>query len=170
MSSFAPRKNALWLQSDRRVYFAGLTPNPTRVWMRQAALKLTDPAGGFLVGKKYLQMDRDAKFTAEFRGIIERAGIECKRLPPRSPNLNAHIERFMRSLKSECLTKMIFFGEAALRNATNEYLAHYHAERNHQGLDNAILLPNEEVGRSAGAIECNERLGGMLRYYRRRAA
>jgi putative transposase len=154
----------------RRVHLAGITPNPTGAWMQQVAMNLTDNFDGFLNGKKYLQMDRDTKFTAEFRATIEQAGIECKLLPARSPNLNAHIERFMRSIKSEALSRIIFFGEGALRNATTEFLSHYHGERNHQGLENVIPFPGEEVGWTSGEIECEERLGGMLRYYRRRAA
>ena len=91
-------------------------------------------------------------------------------LPPKSPNLNAHLERFMRSIKSECLEKMIFFRENMLRNAVREYLSHYHHERNHQGLDNTIIDPKDEVGKISGKIECRERLGGILRYYYRDAA
>ena len=91
-------------------------------------------------------------------------------LPAKSPNLNAQLERFFGSLKSECLDRMIFFGEQSLRNAVQEYLAHYHGERNHQGLDNKIIEPGEEVGRDQGDLECRERLGGLLRYYHRWAA
>jgi putative transposase len=94
--------------------------------------------------------------------VIEQAGVECKLLPPKSPNLNSHIERFMRSIKSEALSRMNFFGEASLRNATVSFLEHYHSERNHQGLDNTIPFPGEEVGRTAGEIECDERLGGRV--------
>ncbi len=83
---------------------------------------------------------------------------------------NAHLERFMRSIKEECISRMIFFGENSLRNAIREYLLHFHAERNHQGLDNRILEPGAEVGAIAGQIECRERLGGLLRYYYRNAA
>jgi len=92
------------------------------------------------------------------------------RLPPRSPNLNPHIERFMRSLKDECLHRLIFFGERSLRAAVISCVAHYHAERNHQGLHNRLINPGEEVGRTAGEVQCRERLGGMLRYYHRKAA
>ena len=94
----------------------------------------------------------------------------CLRLPPRSPNLNAHLERFMRSIKEECLSRLIFFGEQSLRKAVREFLAHYHAERNHQGLDNRLIEPGEEDGAIVGKIACRERLGGMLRYYYRDAA
>jgi putative transposase len=101
---------------------------------------------------------------------MESPSIEPVLLPPRSPNLNAHLERFFLSLKSECLERMIFFGERSLRNAVNEFIVHYHTERNHQGLENEIIDPGEEVGGSTGDIECRERLGGMLRYYHRKAA
>ena len=84
--------------------------------------------------------------------------------------MNAYVERFMRSLKSESLGRMIFFGEKSLRRAVAAYLDHYHAERNHQGLGNELIDPGEAVGAVAGKIECRERLGGMLRYYSRDAA
>jgi putative transposase len=87
-----------------------------------------------------------------------------------SANLNAHIERFMLTIKSEILGRMIFFGEHSLRNAVKEFLEHYHQERNHQGLDNKLIAPNPEVGRTAGVIQCRERMGGLLRYYYRDAA
>ncbi len=115
-------------------------------------------------------MDRDTKFCLAFRRILKREGIEPLLLPPRSPNLNAYIERFMRSLKSEALSRMIFFGENSLRRAVSSFLEHYHGERNHQGLDNELIQPGDEVGQIAGKIECRERLGGMLRYYYREGA
>ncbi len=154
----------------RRVHFAGCTTNPDEPWMKRMACNLTNFEDGFLNGKEYLLMDRDTKFCKAFRSILQRSGVAPVLLPPRSPNLNAHVERFMRSIKEECLDRMIFFGENALRNAVREYLAHYHAERNHQGLDNWIPEPGEEVGATAGEVRCRERLGGMLRYYYRDAA
>ena len=156
--------------ATRRVHFAGCTPNPAEPWMKQVAKNLTDPFDGFLLGKRYLIMDRDTKFSDAFRKILEDEGVESVRLPPRSPNLNPHIERFMRSIKDECLLKLIFFGEKMLRNAVREYLLHYHEERNHQGVSNKIILPGDEVGQGVGKIECQERLGGVLRYYHRTAA
>jgi len=115
-------------------------------------------------------MDRDANFSEAFRNVLETNGVEPVRLPPHSPNLNAHLERFHLSIKSECLEKMIFFGEQALRNAVNSYLEHYHTQRNHQGLAHKIIDPGPEVGQVAGTIECRERLGGLLNYYYRKAA
>ncbi len=115
-------------------------------------------------------MDRDTKFCQGFREILKDEDVKPLRLPPRSPNLNAHIERFMRSIKSEALNRMIFLGEKSLRHATNSFIRHYHEERNHQGLGNEIIEPGDEVGQVAGKIECQERLGGLLRYYYRDAA
>jgi putative transposase len=115
-------------------------------------------------------MDRDAKFSAAFRSLLTGAGVKAVRLPPRSPNLNSHLERFMRSLKGECLERMIFFGESSLRRATVAFLAHYHGERNHQGLDNQLIDGGEDVGRAPGQVQCRKRLGGMLRYYYMAAA
>jgi transposase InsO family protein len=156
--------------SSRRVYFAGATPNPNTEWMMQIARNLTDPFDGFVNGKRFIIIDRDRKYCDAFRAMLENAGTEPLRLPPRSPNLNAWVERFVRSIKEECLSKMVFFGERSLRRAITEYLAHYHAERNHQGLDNRLIDPNEDVGLSDGDVRCHERLGGMLRYYHRQAA
>ena len=156
--------------ATRRVHFAGSTANPDEPWMLQVSRNLSDAEDGFLRGKKYLLMDRDTKFSEAFRVILEQAGVEAVRLPPRSPNLNPHLERFMRSVKDECLDRMIFFGEKSLQTAVVAFLAHYHQERNHQGLDNSLIEPGEEVGRTAGDVVCRERLGGMLRYYYRKAA
>jgi transposase InsO family protein len=153
----------------RRVHFAGLTPSPDAAWIRQVGRNLTDPIDGCFREKRFCLMDRDTTFTAAFRALLDEAGIDSVRLPARSPDLNAWIERFMRSIKSECLNRMIFFGEESLRRAVREYVVHYHIERNHQGLANAILEP-EAIGKGPGPIRCRDRLGGMLRYYHRDAA
>ena len=108
-------------------------------------------------------MDRDAKFSEAFRVILEQAGVKAVRLPPRSPNLNPNLERFMRSVKEECLHRMIFFAERSLQVAAAEFLSHFHTERNHQGLGNRLIEPGVEVGRTAGDVACREPLGGMLR-------
>ena len=115
-------------------------------------------------------MDRDTKYTDGFCHILERESIRCLRLPPKSPNLNAYIERFMRSIKAEALDRMIFFGEDSLRRAVTAFLEHYHQERNHQGLDNKLIQSGDYVGKTEGQVVCHERLGGILRYYRRQAA
>ena len=155
--------------NTRRVYLAGITTSPDGRWMKQIAKNLSD-FDGFLIGKQYLLLDRDGKFCPAFRQILKDEGIEPLLLPPRSPNMNAYIERFMRSIKSECLDKMIFFGDDSLRRAVRTYLDHYHAERNHQGLDNKLIASSDEVGSREGTVQCRERLGGMLNYYYRQAA
>ena len=153
-----------------RVQFAGCTVTPHEAWMKQAARELTNFEDGFLNGKRYILMDRDGKFCPAFRGFLKNEGVHPVRLPARSPNLNAHMERYFGSLKSECLDRMIFFGEPSLRRAVNAHVQHYHWERNHQGMQNQVLEPGSEVGTNVGSIECRERLGGMLKYYYRDAA
>ena len=156
--------------STRRVEIAGITTQPDGVWMTQIARNLTDGVDGFLVGKKYLIHDRDPLFTQEFRETLEATGVGVVRLPARSPNLNAYAERFVRSIKESCLDRMILFGEPSLRRATREFLAHYHRERNHQGIDNQLIFPDKSAAKSSAPIECRQRLGGMLKYYHRQAA
>jgi transposase InsO family protein len=130
---------------------------------------LTDIDSGALRDQKYLLHDGDTKFCAGFRSILRDGGVEPLRLPPRSPNLNAHAERWVRSVKEECLSRLILFGEASLRRALNEYVAHFHSERNHQGKGNILLFPQPGDTRKAGPVECSQRLGGLLRYYGRAA-
>jgi putative transposase len=156
--------------STRRMQFAGCTSNPDEEWILQVGRNLTDSEDGFLKGKRYLLMDRDTKYSEEFRRMVTESNVEPVRLPPKSPNLNAHIERFMRSLKEECLERLILFGEESLRNAATQFLAHYHAERPHQGLQNRLIQPGAETNRCHGEIERRSRLGGLLRYYHREAA
>ncbi len=153
----------------RRVHFAGCTTNPNEAWMKTVALELTNHDDGFLNDKKYLILDRDATFSESFREFLRNEGVKPVRLPPRSPNLNAHLERFFGSLKSECLHKLILFGENATRKAVRVYLEHYHTERNHQGLGNELIVPMDRPPDLDAEIETTERLGGLLRSYRRAA-
>ena len=126
---------------------------------------------GFLESRRYLIHDRDTKYCQSFRDIIESGNVKTLALPPRSPNLNAFAERWVKSVKDECLSKLILFGEASLRRALSEYLAHYHAERNHQGKNNVLLFPTTKaINRVGGSIGCKGRLGGLLNYYHRDAA
>jgi len=156
--------------STRRVEIAGITPHPTAAFMQQCARQLTDHFDGFLRGKRYLIRDRDTTFTAAFDQYLRDHGVEPVILPPQSPNLNAHCERFVRSIKEEALDRMICMGEASLRYAIRWYLRHYHAERNHQGLDNQLIAPRPEVDRTTGPVKRRDRLGGLLSYYYREAA
>ena len=101
--------------------------------------------------------------------MLTEAGIQSVKLPPRSPNLNAYAERFVRTIKEGCLEQMILFGEDSLRNSIHQFLDHYHHERNHQGLENRLLMPMRAAVNSEGTIERRERLGGLLNYYYRAA-
>ena len=156
--------------ATRRVHIAGITPHPTAAFMQQCARQLTDPFDGFLLGKRYLIHDRDTKYTQAFDALMKASGVEPVLLPPRSPNLNAHCERFVRSIKEEALAQMVMLGERALYYAIQQYLAHYHHERNHQGLDNQLIAQEEAVGCQTGHVVRQERLGGLLSYYHREAA
>src|SRR5919202_69713 len=156
--------------ATRRVHVAGITPHPTAAFMQQCARQLTDPCEGFLLGKRYLIHDRDAKFTQAFDTVLKDSGVEPVLLPPRSPNLNAYCERFVRSIKEEALDRMVLLGEPALSYAIHQFLAHYHHERNHQGLDNQLIAQEEAVGCQTGYVVRRERLGGLLSYYHREAA
>ena len=156
---------------SRQVSVAGVTPHPDEAWMAQVARNVTMEAWGVLAPGQYLIHDRDTKFCAVFQQIIDAAGVERVVLPPRSPNLNAYAERWVRSVKEECLARVILFGEAALSRTLHEYVEHYHYERNHQGKGNIRLFPAVSRGTEhAGPIQCRERLGGLLKYYEREAA
>jgi putative transposase len=179
--------------ASRRVHVAGMTPHPDQRWMVQIARNVTMVDWGFLTPGQYLIHDRDGKFCPAFQQAIDAAGVKQISLPPRSPNLNAYAERWIRSVKDEALSRLILFGERSLRYALHEYVTHYHQERPHQGKGNVVLMPSLSKGiewkphegvlrttqkqsRGAGPflgkgpIECHERLGGLLKYYYRDAA
>ncbi len=157
--------------ATRRVEIAGIRHEPAGEWMKQVARNLTDVVDGFLNNARYLIHDRDPLFTKEFREILASSGVKTVKLPARSPNLNPFAERFVLSIKSECLDKMIPLGERHLRTAVNEYAAHYHVERPHQGLENELIDKRDVVANdNGGSIECHERLGGLLKFYARKAA
>ena len=152
---------------SRRVRIVGSTPHPNRVFMKQAALDLAAFDDGFLRGTTHMIIDRDSKFTAEFEEVLGDHGVELVKIPARSPNCNPHAERFVKSIKAECLSRMIFFGRKSLDRAIREFTEHYHIERNHQGIGNELIdaqpMPTE------GNVVRDERLGGLLSFYRRAA-
>ena len=149
------------------VHIARVSASCDGLWMEQIGRNLTDAMDGFLVGFKYLIHDRDPLFTEDF---LNEAGVNSVRLPRRSPNLNAFCERFVRSIKHECLDKMIFFSATSLRFAIAEYVEYYHSERNHQGLESQTIRPEFEENSGTGEITSRRRLGRMLNYYHRHAA
>jgi transposase InsO family protein len=157
--------------ASRKVHVAGVTSHPDAAWMVQVARNVTMAEWGVLSAGQYLIHDRDGKYCPAFQRIIDEAGVQRVPLPPRSPNLNAYAERWVRSVQEEALSRLILFGEHSLRHALTQYNAHYHTERPHQGLGNVVLLPAvSHSQRRDGPVRCQERLGGLLNYYYREAA
>src|SRR5215831_11870215 len=155
----------------RQVHVAGVTPHPNEAWMVQVARNVTMEEWGILSPGQYLIHDQDGKYCPAFQQLIDAAGVTRVPLPPRSPNLNAYAERWVRSIKEECLSRLILFGEASLRHALTQYGEHFHHERNHQGKGNVLLFPTVSQDKApAGPLRCRERLGGLLKYYERDAA
>lgn len=154
--------------ATRRVHIAGTTVNPTSAWMAPAARNLTDCMDGFLKGKRCLIVDRDVLFSEQFKAILKSNGTKIVRTSIQAPNMNAFAERFVRSIRSECLDRMIFVGADSLDRAVREFTVHYHAERPHQGLENTLIRGGPIS--SDGRVEVRDRLGGLLKYYYRQAA
>src|SRR6202790_4109183 len=155
---------------SRKVEIAGITVHPNEQWMQQIARSATMEGCGTLRDCRYLLHDRDTKFTISFRAIIVSGQVKPLALPAHSPNLNAYAERWVRSVKEECLSKVILFGERSLRRALSEYVEHYHGEWNHQGKSNVLLFPKVTETCGEAPLQCRERLGGLLRYYHQEAA
>jgi putative transposase len=145
--------------ADRVVTIAGITTRLGESWMLQVGRNLIDSQSGALHSKRYLIIDRDTKYSQQFRRLVRDSGTKVIRLPPMSPNLNAY----------ECLDRMIFVGQGSLRRAVSEYMHHYHTERNHQGLDNRLIVPTITQA-AGGAVNRRARLGGTLNFYYRQAA
>jgi transposase InsO family protein len=155
----------------REVRIAGVTAHPNETWMMQVARHTTMEAWGFLKPGQYLIHDRDTKYGNAFKQSIDDVGVKRLPLPPRSPWLNGYAERGVKSVKDEALSRVLLFGEGSLRHVLSEYVEHYHTERCHQGLGNAIPFPSSRPANDCeGPIECRERLGGLLKYYHRKAA
>ncbi len=155
--------------SSRSVRVCGTTISPNGEWMRQAARQLVDAFDGFARGKTYLIIDRDTKYCQGFREVLESAGVKIVLCPPRVPQCNAYAERFVRSIKGECLNRLICFSEGNLRKAISTFVGHYRYRRNHQGIGNKLIEPPKSLP-AIGRIRCEKELGGMLNYYYRKAA
>jgi putative transposase len=156
---------------SRRVIVAGITRHPDQEWMEQIGRSATQDTWGYLHPSRYVLHDRDPKFCASFRSALASGGVKTIPLPAKSPDLNAFAERWIRSVKQECLSKLILFGEGPLSRVLTEYSRHYHSERNHQGKSNRLLFPDRsnKQHRQGQTIECRHRLGGLLKYYKRAA-
>lgn len=147
----------------RRVHLAGISRPPNDMFMGYAA----ERAAGFLKGRRFLICDGDSEFRYRFKFVMQAAGIKLIKTPYQAPNANAHAERFIRSIKEECLGRMILFGETHLRRVIDEYLTRFNRERNHQGIGNDLIGGGTTVG--TGPIEWRQRLGGLLKFYSRAA-
>jgi putative transposase len=152
---------------SRRVSIAGITRHPDEEWMQQIARNATQDSWGLLDRCRYVLHDHDTKFCASFRSMLRTGGIRPIRLPARSPNLNAFAERWVRSVKQECLSKLVLFGAGPLSRVLVEFSAHYHAERNHQGKGNELLFPDagNKTNPRGQPVKCRQRLGGLLKFY-----
>jgi transposase InsO family protein len=150
--------------ATRRVQVLGITPHPDEAFMHQMVRTLTMADGTWC---RVLICDRDAKWSAAVRERLQDGGIRVVRTPYAAPNANAYAERFVRSLKEECLDRLIPLGEVHLRRAVTEFVAHYHRERNHQGLKNELI--DGAPTTSDGPVRRQSRLGGLLNFYKRAA-
>jgi putative transposase len=155
----------------REVHLAGVTRRPDQRWMTQIARNMTMADWSVLAPGQYLIHDRDGKYGPAFQQMIEAVGVTQIPLPPRSPNLNAYAERWIRSVEEEALARLILFGERSLKDALNEYITSYHTERPHQGKGNMVLMSSPpHHGERQGPIRGHERLGGLMKYYAQEAA
>jgi transposase InsO family protein len=154
--------------ASRRVHIVGSTPHPDERFMQQVVRTLTAAEDGLRVPHQVLICDRDTKWSAPVRARLSEAGIRVVQTPYQAPNANAYAERFVRSIKQECLSRVIPFGERHLRRTIAEYVEHYHRERDHQGLGNVLI--DDRTHRPTGTrIRRRPRLGGLLNYYERAA-
>jgi putative transposase len=153
---------------SRLVHICGSTPYPNGEWMQQIARNLTDYEFGFATGKSHLIIDRDTKYTDKFKTLLDDSGVEIVLCPPRAPRCNAYAERFVKSIKFECLNELILLGRRHLEVSIEKYTKFYNEFRNHQGVGNELLTAREFA--EDGPIECRSELGGMLNFYHRKAA
>jgi transposase InsO family protein len=157
----------------RAVHIAGIRINPDGAWMSQIARNLVDPEDGFLRNASHLIHDRDPLFTKAWSALLNSSGVKSVRIPASSPNCNPHAERFVRTIRTECLDHFVIFGERCLRELLREFVTHYHGERFHQGLGGRLVVPrvvSDNDNAVTDTVQCRSRLGGLLNYYHREAA
>ena len=154
---------------SRRVQMIGCTPYPDEAFVIQCLRHVTGETSGLLPEGRILLCDRDPKWSRGVEEWLGAAGVRVVRTPPCAPNCNAYAERFVRSIKEECLDRIVPLGERHLRRTVQEFATHYHRERNHQGLAND-LIDEQPAQRTTGAVRRRQRVGGNLSYYYRSAA
>jgi putative transposase len=153
--------------ASRRVQIVGSTPHPDELFMRQVGRTLTTADDGLQRRHRVLVCDRDQKWNREVRRLLGDAGIRAVQTPFQAPNANAYAKRFVRSIKEECLDRMVPLAARHFRHAVTQFVAHYHRERNHQGLGNRLI--ERVTSRNVGPIRRRRRLGGLLNHYERAA-
>jgi transposase InsO family protein len=154
--------------ASRRVHVLGSTPHPSELFMGQVVRMMTAADNGVLGGHRVLICDRDRKWSRAARQQCGDAGLRVVLTPERAPNANAYAERFVRTIKEECIDRLIPLGDRHFRRAITDFVAHYHLERNHQGLDNRLITA-APMAKAAGRVRRRSRLGGLLNYYERAA-
>ena len=152
--------------ASRRVQILGSTPQPEALFMQQIVRTLTMAEAGVVRVPQLLICDRDRKWSGDVRRRLRAAGVRVVLIPERAPNANAYAERFVRSIKEECLDRLIPIGEQHFRRALAEYVEHYHGERNHQGLGNRLIMGPPVIDRTS-RVRRHSRLGGLLNFYER---
>jgi hypothetical protein len=156
---------------SRAVEIVGIAIDPGEEWMKQVARNLTDPVDEFLRGAMYLIHDRDPLFSKAFIAVLKAGGVKSVKIPAQSPNCNPYVERFVKTIKYECLNQFVIFGERHLRLLVKEFVEHYMTERFHQGIGGQLIRnvgPTNDNG-AEGSVRCRSRLGGLLNFYHREA-
>jgi hypothetical protein len=141
--------------------------------MMQVARNLLDPVDGFLRNATHLIHDRDSLFTKAWRALLRSGGVKCVPIPAHSPNCSPHAERFVKTMRTECLDQFVIFGERHLRYLVGTFVDHYLTGRYHQGLSGQLIRPPLLAGNDnteLGPIRCQSQLGGLLNFYYREAA
>jgi putative transposase len=161
---------------SRRVFLTPATEHPNEAWVIEQAEAFVRHVRAKRLSAEIIMHDRDCKFTADFDSTLENAGIDARRSAYRAPNTTAFVERFVQSIKQECLDHFVVFGQRHMDHLCREFLQHYHAERPHQGLENKLLVPRRRQKKRQtdviplADVGCRPRLGGLLKHYYRKAA
>ncbi len=154
--------------ATRTVHIAGITPHPDSAFIAQVARNMTDHVDGLLRNKRYLIVDIACVFTAEFERTLADAGVEVVRTAIQASDMNATAEHWVRSIKTECMNRIIPFGFTSLERSVNEFVTHYNQESPHQGIGNELIDGSKDSG--TGEVITDEQLGGLLKHYHRAAA
>lgn len=154
---------------SRRVYFAGCTAHPTRVWVNQQARQILWQLDEQDASIHFLIHDRDTKFSSSFDALFQSEGIRTIQTPIQAPNANAYAERWVRSVREECLDKLIIVNEKHLKGVMNEYVTYYNTARPHQGIQQQIPIA-PDISTESGPVRCRDVLGGIIHDYYREVA